>query len=88
MRCAPPKTKGFRPLSRRPISPPPSLDDIAKATDRLGYEVDVIRYQFIYSDILLRWGSPLIYDMMLYNIIRTKEADEKTVTAAIEIFEF
>ena len=30
-----------------PISPTPYLDDVAKAAHRLGYEVDLVRYQIV-----------------------------------------
>ena len=32
---------------RLPISPTPYLDDVAKAAHRLGYEVDLVRYQIV-----------------------------------------
>ena len=36
---------------RLPISPIPYLDDIAKAAQRLGYKVDLVRYQIVaYAD--------------------------------------
>ena len=45
------KTKADQKSRRLPISPTPYLDDIAKAAARLGYDVDLVKYQILaYAD--------------------------------------
>ena len=40
-------TKAEEEARRLALSPTPYLDDIAKATSRLGYDVDLVRYQVL-----------------------------------------